>query len=384
MPALSVIIPVYNKGDYLADCLRSIQAQTLRDFEIVCVNNNSTDCSMNVVRKFAEHDPRIIVAEEKIPGAAAARNKGLDLARGQFVTFVDADDYIDNTLFETYARKLNESDADVCIIGIDHFFPEIQTYLYPTKPGFTGPKTAEELDGNLFFVTTPSVCTKAFRRDSIERLGLRFNTQLKTAEDMLFSFTMLMKARSVYFVDEILYHYRQHVAGSLTHQTVRRGAQAFDSLKMLKQVAETSPAFDSLYAGLLNFSLEQARYIMQISCDADEFIEQYDAYMQTWWPQVKRNEVHIRPEQRYMFERFDKAQSAIELMHENWQDIVNTLNWYEQRCAQLEHQRSAETQERDDLKRRIGELEESTSYKVGKAIMAIPCTLKDKLRGLRG
>ena len=53
MPALSVIIPVYNKGDYLADCLRSIQAQTLRDFEIVCVNNNSTDCSMNVVRKFA-------------------------------------------------------------------------------------------------------------------------------------------------------------------------------------------------------------------------------------------------------------------------------------------------------------------------------------------
>ncbi len=384
MPALSVIIPVYNKGDYLADCLRSIQAQTFRDFEIVCVNNNSTDCSMNVVRKFAEHDPRIIVAEEKIPGAAAARNKGLDLVRGQFVTFVDADDYIDNTLFETYARKLNESDADVCIIGIDHFFPEIQTYLYPTKPGFTGPKTAEELDDNLFFVTTPSVCTKAFRRDSIERLGLRFNTQLKTAEDMLFSFTMLMKARSVYFVDEILYHYRQHVAGSLTHQTVRRGAQAFDSLKMLKQVAETSPAFDSLYAGLLNFSLEQARYIMQISCDADEFIEQYDAYMQTWWPQVKRNEVHIRPEQRYMFERFDKAQSAIELMHENWQDIVNTLNWYEQRCAQLEHQRSAETQERDDLNRRIGELEESTSYKVGKAIMAIPCTLKDKLRGLRG
>ena len=368
MPALSVIIPVYNKGDYLADCLRSIQAQTLRDFEIVCVNNNSTDCSMNVVRKFAEHDPRIIVAEEKIPGAAAARNKGLDLARGQFVTFVDADDYIDNTLFETYARKLNESDADVCIIGIDHFFPEIQTYLYPTKPGFTGPKTAEELDGNLFFVTTPSVCTKAFRRDSIERLGLRFNTQLKTAEDMLFSFTMLMKARSVYFVDEILYHYRQHVAGSLTHQTVRRGAQAFDSLEMLKQVAETSPAFDSLYAGLLNFSLEQARYIMQISCDADEFIEQYDAYMQTWWPQVKRNEVHIRPEQRYMFERFDKAQSAIELMHENWQDIVNTLNWYEQRCAQLEHQRSAETQERDDLKRCIGELEESTTYKVGKGL----------------
>ena len=105
MPALSVIIPVYNKGDYLADCLRSIQAQTLRDFEIVCVNNNSTDCSMNVVKKFAEHDPRIIVAEEKIPGAAAARNKGLDLVRGQFVTFVDADDYIDNTLFETYARS---------------------------------------------------------------------------------------------------------------------------------------------------------------------------------------------------------------------------------------------------------------------------------------
>lgn len=170
----------------------------------------------------------------------------------------------------------------------------------------------------------------------------------------------------------------------MTHQTVRRGAQAFDSLKMLKQVAETSPAFDSLYAGLLNFSLEQARYIMQISCDADEFVEQYDAYMQTWWPQVKQNEAHIRPEQRYMFDRFDKAQSAIELMHENWQDIVNTLNWYEQRCAQLEHQRSAETQERDDLKRRIGELEESTTYKVGKAIMAIPCTLKDKLRGLRG
>lgn len=384
MPALSVIIPVYNKKDFLADCLRSVQAQTLRDFEIICVNNNSTDGSMDVVREFAKDDPRIVMTEEKIPGAAAARNKGLDIARGQYVTFIDADDYIDAALFETYVGKLNESDADVCVIGIDHFFPEIQAYLYPTKPGFTGPKTAEELGGDLFFVTTPSVCTKAFRRESIAQNKLRFDTQLKTAEDMLFSFTMLMKARSMYFVDEILYHYRQHVTGSLTHQTVRRGAQAFDSLEMLKQVAETSPAFDSLYAGLVSFSLEQARYIMQISCDADEFAEQYNAYTQTWWPRVKENEARIRPEQRYMFDRFDKAQSAMDLMHENWQDIVNTLNWYEQRCAQLENQKAAEAQERDALSRRIEELESSTSWKVGKALMALPCKAKDVLRGLRG
>lgn len=384
MPALSVIIPIYNKVDYLADCLRSIQAQTFNDYELICVDNNSTDGSMDVIRECGRNDNRIIICEEKTPGAAAARNKGLDLASGRYITFIDADDYIDSSLFETYANGLDRTGADVCIVGLDHFFPEINTYLHPNQPSFSGIKTPDDLGGELFFATMPSVCTKAFRRELIEASELRFDTNLKTAEDVLFSFTALIRSKAICFVSKVLYHYRQHVSGSLTYQTVRRGAQAFDALKMLIKEAKTSAAFESIYAGLLSYSLEQARYIMQISCDADEFIEQYDAYMQTWWPQVKQNEGHIRPEQRYMFDRFDKAQSAIGLMHENWQDIVNTLNWYEQRCAQLEHQRSAETQERDDLKRRIGELEESTSYKVGKAIMAIPCTLKDKLRGLRG
>lgn len=384
MPALSVIIPIYNKVDYLADCLRSIQAQTFNDYELICVDNNSTDGSIDVLRDCGRNDNRIIICEEKTPGAAAARNKGLDLASGRYITFIDADDYIDSSLFETYVNELDRTKADTCIIGLDHFLPEINTYLHPNQPSFSGIKTPDDLGGELFFVTMPSVCTKAFRRELIEASELRFDTNLKTAEDVVFSFTALIRSRAICFVSKVLYHYRQHVSGSLTNQAVRRGAQAFDALKMLINEAEASSAFESIYAGLLSYSLEQARYIMQISCDADEFIEQYDAYMQTWWPQVKENEARIRSEQRYMFERFDKAQSAIELMHENWQDIVNTLNWYEQRCAQLEHQQSAETQERDDLERRIGELEESTTYKVGKALMAIPCTLKDKLRELRG
>lgn len=94
MIKVSVIIPVYNVEKYLEECLDSIINQTLKEIEIICIDDGSTDSSLNVLENYKKKDKRIIVLQQQNLGAGAARNKGLDLARGKYLSFLDADDFL--------------------------------------------------------------------------------------------------------------------------------------------------------------------------------------------------------------------------------------------------------------------------------------------------
>lgn len=113
--SVSIIIPVYNAGNYIADCLNSIQRQTCEDFEIICVDDGSTDDSSAVVAEIATRDPRIRLIQQENRGASGARNTGFDLATGQFVTFVDADDEVSPTFLEVLGGAIVADDADVAL-----------------------------------------------------------------------------------------------------------------------------------------------------------------------------------------------------------------------------------------------------------------------------
>lgn len=104
-PKVSVVIPVYNVADYLSECLNSILNQTLEDIEVICVDDGSTDGSLDILRHYEEHDMRLQVLTQKHMTAGAARNTGLDRARGEYVIFLDADDFFAPDMLEkTYAR----------------------------------------------------------------------------------------------------------------------------------------------------------------------------------------------------------------------------------------------------------------------------------------
>lgn len=93
---VSVIVPVYNTGKYLKKCLDSVLAQTLRDIEVICINNGSTDNSAEILKEYREKDKRIIIVDQKHKGASLARNKAMALARGEFIAFIDSDDWWPN------------------------------------------------------------------------------------------------------------------------------------------------------------------------------------------------------------------------------------------------------------------------------------------------
>lgn len=112
---VSVIIPVYNAQEHLEECLKSVTGQTLRDIEIICVDDGSTDNSLNILEKLAAEDSRIIIKRQQNLFAGAARNNGMESARGKYLEFWDSDDYFEKNALEVLYNKCENEKADICI-----------------------------------------------------------------------------------------------------------------------------------------------------------------------------------------------------------------------------------------------------------------------------
>ena len=115
---ISVIIPIYNSEKYLSKCISSVLEQTYKDLELILVDDGSTDNSLNICNDFAERDSRIVVVHQKNAGVSAARNNGLKNAKGDFITFVDSDDYVENDWLELLFKAITEKNAEVAVCGI--------------------------------------------------------------------------------------------------------------------------------------------------------------------------------------------------------------------------------------------------------------------------
>ncbi len=377
MPVVSVVMPLYNKEPFVEQAMASILAQTLSDIELIVVDNASTDGSRAVAQRCAQGDARVKLLDEPHPGAAAARNRALDAAAGEFLAFIDADDFIDPTLLEKAVAQAQRTQADIVCFGHDHYFQDRDVYLYPVHPHAPESFVPGDLGGRLLFAGSPNACTKLFRRSFVEGRAERFDVEFVTAEDMLFTFTLMMNASRIAVVDELLYHYRQEVPGSLTNKKVARGVQSFDCLERLLAAAQETPYGEAFGEGIINLSLDQARYLMQIACNPQEFVEQYRAYYDNWMPRLDAMVDRMYPEVRYLYDRFKAAQTPMDLMYVNWQDALMVLRRLEgDHEALLRDTRRRE----DELQGRIAEIEGSTTYRMGRAVMGLPCALKDRLR----
>ena len=113
MVKVSIIVPTYNVEQYLAECMDSITGQTLRELEIICVNDGSTDGSLNILKKYAASDDRIIIIDKKNEGYGRAMNDGLDRASGEYVGIVEPDDYVDLHMYEDLYRIAKEKNLDI-------------------------------------------------------------------------------------------------------------------------------------------------------------------------------------------------------------------------------------------------------------------------------
>lgn len=213
-PKVSVIIPVYNVDLYLRECLDSAIGQTLKDTEIICVNDGSTDKSPMILSEYREKDDRIIVIDQENRGQAAARNTGLKHAKGEYVFFLDGDDYIDPETLHRTAELADTHCLDAVVFRYEQF-AESQEYMdiHPCSinaiPGdpqiFSGPeylKAAKDCGAY-----SPGIWNVLWRHAFLKQNSLQFKDGL-LYEDILFSFHAFMTADKVMPVPDVLYHYR--------------------------------------------------------------------------------------------------------------------------------------------------------------------------------
>ena len=219
---ISVIIPIYNAEPYLSRCIDSVLCSGYTDFELILVDDGSTDGCLRICQAYAERDPRITVLSQKNQGVSAARNRGLELCRGEWVVFVDADDRISPDHLSLVAGT---EDADLLLFD---FAEDPEELTVGPRSGKVFRYGSLDISGLVERVLTPrqlrkdgqvnfrSSNAKAFKKEIIDRCGLRFDPDISYGEDKLFNLNYIFRIERFAYLPVPVYFYETH-PGSLTH-----------------------------------------------------------------------------------------------------------------------------------------------------------------------
>ncbi|QJC97139.1 Glycosyltransferase involved in biofilm formation, EpsH like [Bacillus mojavensis] len=228
---VSVIIPVYNGEQYLRNCIDSVLGQTLKNIEVLIVDDGSTDTTRNILRYYEAIDERVKPIYQANQGPATARNNALKQARGEFVAFIDADDWVDRETYATMYEVARENNADIVFTDMRWEYEDTTkryTKSYSAKankPLGRDEIKAEILTDFLYNGSYGSVC-KLFRKNLIDTHDLAFPDGKYLGEDWLFNMDAFTYCQTAYYIDKPLYHYRQANDASLMR---KYNPQLFDS-----------------------------------------------------------------------------------------------------------------------------------------------------------
>ncbi len=211
-PHISIIMPVYNAENNLDRSLGSLLFQTMKNIEIICVNDGSTDSSMEILNRYSESDNRIQVFSQENKGAAEARNFGMGFARGEYIIFLDADDYFYPDLcMKTYMQaKINK--ADICLFGarrrnvingnLEEMRWVLKSHLLPTQKTFS----PLEIKDNIFQITTACPWTKLYRRSFVRKTGIKYQN-LSNSNDVFFNRMLIALSKRITYINEPFVEY---------------------------------------------------------------------------------------------------------------------------------------------------------------------------------
>lgn len=217
-PKFSIIIPVYNVENYLSRCLESVINQTLMDIEIICVNDGSKDGSDIIIKQYSRIDNRIKIVEKENGGLSSARNAGMKIAQGDYICFLDSDDYYEQNLCERLYREVLEHNPDIIAFGANIFPLTKDTdrwtfwNLSPATQKFRKFCPEVLLSYNRGY---PFVWRNCFKRKYLEKNHLYFNEDVKFGEDTVFQVCAFPGAKNIIYISDKLYHYRYDRTNSL-------------------------------------------------------------------------------------------------------------------------------------------------------------------------
>ena len=271
-PLVSIVMPVYNGGPYLRRCLDGILAQTLTDFELIAVDDASTDETPAVLSSYAMKDERVsVITHASNLHAGSSRNDGLDAARGAYVLFLDADDLFEPTLLERAVACAQRAKAEVVLYGADEFrgkpgnwvdAPYLNSAFVPRKQPFSW----EDVPNRIFQVCTPEPWTKLFLRSFVQGEGLRFQG-MQNANDLYFTMAALALATRIATCPDRLVHHRVGRAGSIQGRKSAEPLAFLEALRALQKTLKQRCLLGPLSVSFANLALFHCIYNRQAPAD---------------------------------------------------------------------------------------------------------------------
>ncbi len=285
-PLISVIIAIYNPGKYLRTCLDSITCQTYKDLEIILVDDGSTDQSLAVCKEYAEKDSRIIVHHKENSGVSATRNAGIRLAHGEYFSFIDSDDYLEEDAYEYMMNLVQTHKVD--IVTYEHFITKPSKEIVHSSPDSAYGRFDRKQGMNILVHYFPFACNKLFSKKTID--GLWFDETICRGEDGLFSRFAFDKADSVYFDKRPLYHYVQ------SEDSAVRGSFRTSQLTAVNLIPIYNAFFGEKYPEIYDYAMSNLLHLMT-----------------TLYFDMRCDKVNYTKEQRNVVSEFNKLYPKIDL-----------------------------------------------------------------------
>ena len=248
---ISVIVPIYKVEKYLDRCIKSIINQTYKNLEIILVDDGSPDNCPKMCDNWAKRDKRIKVIHKENGGVSSARNVGLDNSTGEYIGFVDSDDYIDNTMYEKMLKLLKKENADMCFCDITvlELNGEINNCHFNTKPI----QNKKEFLENIYKINCLNfaIWNKLIRKDLIDKI--KFSEDIYIKEDVLFLFECINNLNKVSYIKENLYFYDMRETSALHKVNYQKEITSLNAISKMIEILKSNQ--------INNYLEEQCNYI---------------------------------------------------------------------------------------------------------------------------
>lgn len=280
---VSIIVPVYNVEKFLRECLDSIASQTLKEFEVICINDGSTDNSLEILNEYATKDKRFIVLSQENQGQGVARNKGVELARGEYIQFIDPDDWIELNMLETLYNFAKEHHSQI----VKFNYTDYNDYSGKYKQQDFIKQIQEEYNYDLN--ETPYYTWRILKKDCLTGLDLHvwahfYKTEFiksnkirfapsKHGEDHLFVDGAIVLANKIDYLNKYLYFYRIR-SGSAVRIKTDINFCVFDNIRLLKEFIIENNLFNELEDEWINYAKKVVSW--HYSQVPDESIKRYE------------------------------------------------------------------------------------------------------------
>lgn len=403
MPKASIIIPCYNAEKYLPDTLMSARYQTERDIEIICVDNNSTDATRDILEQAAAEDSRIQVLEEKTAGEGPARQKGFVAATGKWLYFLDADDLMEPQLLEHAIARGENTDADLVIFRTltlndvtGEVLPIGYSYMREWLPEEIDVFNPHEWPKRILNSFQNWVHNKLFRASYVHERNLSFQPLHRTA-DLLFTCRALTEARRIALLDEYLHMFRINNANSAMATSDRYPLDFYEALIALRDTLKEQGTWELYHDSYISWAaisvianLEVARSLEGFATIANKMkkggLQELDlvdadiSSLESPWHQQRIQDILHLPLTELVFAHY----ADLKIRHDGCEDhasrvrmenakLHSEIDELNRRIAELEHQ--------VELKETAIEgFEHSTSFHVGRCITAPARGLRDMIK----